>query len=506
MNKRIYFHIRRNTNKDTKMPQFLNSQDTLPVAIIGGGPVGLAAVAHLHARNIPFRLFEAGSDIAQSVLDWSHIRLFTPWQFNVDQVAADLLTRNGWHAPDPHAIPTGAELRDLYLQPLAHLPEFAPHIECGSRILSLARRDIDKVRTDGRERHPFEILVQRLDNTHHWFSARAVIDASGTWRNPSPLGAFGLPADGEQVLSDRIVYGVPDILGRDKGRYMGRKTLVVGAGHSAANTLIALASLAEDVSGTQIAWVLRGKSPDRLFGAGEADDLQARGALGNALRGLYLAGKLETHEGFRLTGLSEEKGGVTVTGRVDGVIVQIGPFDEIVAATGQRPDLEMTRELRLDLDPSLECSRVLAPMIDPNVHSCGTVPPHGHRELSHPEPGYYSAGIKSYGRAPTFLLATGYEQVRSITAALAGDFTAADAVRLVLPQTGICGTGFRADMSVVFSEDSKVPESEGCCGGAPPEGVNACCLKDADAKSAGESGCGCGDKAEAGPRPAATCC
>ena len=118
----------------------------------------------------------------------------------------------------------------------------------------------------------------------------------------------------------------------------------------------------------------------------------------------------------------------------------IGPVDRIIVATGLRPDLAMTRELRLDLDPWLESPRALAPMIDPNLHSCGTVPPHGYKALAHPEPGYFAVGIKSYGRAPTFLMATGYEQVRSVAAHLAGDEAAANEVRLVLPETGVCTT------------------------------------------------------------------
>src|SRR4030095_17121722 len=92
------------------------------------------------------------------------------------------------------------------------------------------------------------------------------------------------------------------------------------------------------------------------------------------------------------------------------------------------------RELRLELDPWLEGVRALGPLIDPNVHSCGSVPPHGHRELSHPEPGLYTIGVKSYGRAPTFLLLTGYEQARSVAAALPGDLAAAEHLRLGLAQ------------------------------------------------------------------------
>lgn len=127
------------------------------------------------------------------------------------------------------------------------------------------------------------------------------------------------------------------------------------------------------------------------------------------------------------------------------------PFDltvsRIVNATGFRPDLDITREIRLDLDPALECPRGLAELIDPNQHSCGTVPPHGERLLAHSDAGFYIAGMKSYGRAPTFLLATGYKQVRSIAAVLAGDRTAADAMQLDLPATGVCSTDLAEDAS-----------------------------------------------------------
>ncbi len=160
--------------------------------------------------------------------------------------------------------------------------------------------------------------------------------------------------------------------------------------------------------------------------------------------------------------------------------------------TGFRPDLEMLREVRLELDPSLESSRALGPLIDPNVHSCGTVRPHGARELAHPEPDFFIIGMKSYGRAPTFLLATGYEQARSVAAELAGDHEAAARVELDLPETGVCG----------LAEPSPAA-AEGCCGGAPKENAAACCALDEEKKLAGEAGCGCGAKS---PAPAAACC
>jgi len=155
--------------------------------------------------------------------------------------------------------------------------------------------------------------------------------------------------------------------------------------------------------------------------------------------------------------------------------------DELIVATGFRPDMGFLSELRLRLDPAIEAPVALAPLIDPNEHSCGTVRPHGARELAQDEPGLYLAGMKSYGRAPTFLMITGYEQVRSIAADIAGDKEAAERVELELPETGVC-TGGGVEGGAAAS---------GCCGGPAPAGVDACCVEDANAKGAGKSGCGC---------------
>ncbi|HEV2679053.1 MAG TPA: hypothetical protein VGV14_00990, partial [Rhodanobacter sp.] len=155
---------------------------------------------------------------------------------------------------------------------------------------------------------------------------------------------------------------------------------------------------------------------------------------------------------------------------------------EVVGATGFRPDLTILDEVRLDVDSGTQSPSALALLIDPNLHSCGTVRPHGAEELKHPDANLYVVGMKSYGRAPTFLMLTGYEQVRSVVAAIAGDWEAARRVELVLPETGVCSTQFSEEGSEATS---------GCCGGPAPVGVEACCSADADAKAAGSAGCGC---------------
>jgi hypothetical protein len=168
--------------------------------------------------------------------------------------------------------------------------------------------------------------------------------------------------------------------------------------------------------------------------------------------------------------------------------------DELVVATGFRPDFDFLREVRLSLDPVVECPPTLAPLIDPNIHSCGTVRPHGARELAQPEPGFYFAGMKSYGRAPTFLMLTGYEQVRSIVAEIAGDREAASRVELVLPETGVCsGPGsVLAPAVATAGAAASATAATGCCGGPAAEPAAGCCVADAKAKEDGKKGCGCG--------------
>ncbi|RLK09886.1 pyridine nucleotide-disulfide oxidoreductase [Micromonospora sp. M71_S20] len=430
----------------------MKNLNDLPVVVIGAGPVGLAAAAHLHERGIAFTVLEAGDTPGAAVRQWGHVRVFSPWRYNVDPAARRLLADAGWVAPDPEALPTGAELVSDYLQPLADLPGLKPHLRHGARVEAISRLGLDRLRTAGRERTPF--LIRLADGEE--LLARAVVDASGTWSTPNVLGACGLPARGEADVAAFLEHALPDVLGADRTRFAGRHTLVVGAGHSAANTLLSLAELAGAEPGTTVTWAIRSASPTRTYGGGDADALPARGALGSRLRGHVDAGRIRLLTGFSVHALAPAEGRVAVVVRhADGGEESI-TVDRIVAATGFRPDHSIASELRLDLDPVMGATRALAPLIDPNEHSCGTVPPHGVDELSHPETGYYAVGMKSYGRAPTFLMATGYEQVRSVVAALAGDWEAARDVQLELPETGVCN-----------GNPTEPVDGDGCCGPAP---------------------------------------
>lgn len=446
------------------------------------------------AKGFTPLVLEAGVVVASNLESYRHVRLFSPWQYNIDKAAKQLLERAGWSAPDADVLPTAGEIVDDYLKPLAALPSIAAGLELGRRVVAISRLGFDKVKTRGREQAPFVIRAIGDDGEREYL-ASAVIDATGTWSQPNPLGANGLPARGEVALRHRIAYGMPDVFGADRERYAGRRVLVVGAGHSAAGTLLALARLADEEAGTQVVWAIRGRQSAKLFGGGDADGLPARGHLGSRLKALQLSGRLELHEEFRIQALDQHGGTITVHG--DAGAVDITGIDEIIAATGARPNLDITSELRVRHDPWLESTDLLAPLIDPNEHSCGTVRPHGHRELAHPEHGYYAVGAKSYGRAPNFLMATGYEQVRSVVAALAGDVAEASDVQLELPETGVCSTR---------QVDDSEPAVAGCCGGPAPAPASACCLADAQAKDAGAGECGCPDQATQVQARTKACC
>ncbi len=426
----------------------------LPVAIIGGGPVGLAVAAHLQQRGESFILFEAGETVGASIWSWRHVRLFSSWEYCVDTASVALLEANGWQMPK--GLPTGGELVEHYLRPLAALPELQPHIELDSRVTFVGRKGLDKMKTADRDEHPFVLHVKQGHNVKR-IEAKAVIDASGTWDNPNPLGSGGVSALGETEAHEQIVYGIPDVLGRQRTRYANKRVMVVGSGHSAMNALLELAELKAAAPATEIYWAIRKKQMYTVYGGGADDALPARGALGTRLRDLVEQRVVNLLTPFYIHEIEQENRKLKVTGTLDTMETTVAEVDEIITSTGSRPDLSFLREVRVQVDAALECVPALAPLIDPNIHSCGTVRPHGEQELRQVEKDFYVVGMKSYGRAPTFLLATGYEQARSVVAGLVGDWEAAQRVELNLPETGVCSTNLPTTSNEASNE-------AGCCG------------------------------------------
>ncbi|RST02063.1 FAD-dependent oxidoreductase [Streptomyces sp. WAC05374] len=436
------------------------SAQHLPVVVIGAGPVGLAAAARLAERGLEPLVLEAGPSAGTAVREWAHVRLFSAWGELVDPAAEKLLAPTGWTPPPADAYPTGGDWVSAYLQPLAEA--LGDRVRFGARVTGVSRAGRDRVVDADREAQPFTVHTLWTDGREERITARAVIDASGTWSTPNPLGGDGLPALGERAAADRVAYRVPDLTDPAvRARHAGRRTAVVGSGASAFTALALLADLAGDEPGTHAVWLLRRGITGSTFGGGEADQLPARGALGLRAKRAVETGRASAVTGFRTEAVERAPGGGLVLVGDDGR--RLDPVDQVLVLTGLRPDLSFLTELRLGLDERLQAPAALAPLIDPNVHSCGTVYPHGVNELAHPEKDVYLVGMKSYGRAPTFLAMTGYEQVRSVAAALAGDREAAERVELTLPETGVCGGAGLFDEPEA-SGASGAANGGGCCG------------------------------------------
>ena len=426
-----------------------------PVVVVGAGPQGLAAAAHLLERGDEPLVLEAGDGPAAAVAEWGHVRLFSAWPELVDPAAVRLLERTGWSAP-ANGYPTGGEWRQRYLSPLA--AALGERVRYRSRVTGLSRRGRDRLVSAGREDQPFTVHLVDPDGTESRLEARAVIDASGTWTQPNPAGADGLPALGESAAAAAGLLSyrppTPDQVVGSAGRHV----VVVGSGHSALTAVNDLAATARRFPASRVTWVLRRGVLGDTFGGGAADELPQRGALGVRARQAVAEGLVEMVTGFRVEQVDRAGTGVVLVAD-DGRRLPVA--QHVVVLTGFRPDLSFLSEMRLDLDPVLQAPRRLAAEVDPNLHSCGSVRPHGAAELAQPEPGLYLVGMKSYGRAPTFLALTGYEQVRSVAAELTGDHEAAAQVQLRLPDTGVCG-------GAGLFDDPDGASSGGCCAPTPP--------------------------------------
>lgn len=425
----------------------------LPVVVIGAGPQGLAAAAHLLERGIEPLVLEAGPGPASAVAEWGHVRLFSAWPELVDGASARRLEPTGWTAPE-QGYPTGAEWIEGYLAPLA--ASLAPHVRYDVRVSAVSRKGRDRLVDAERAAQPFTVHLVDSAGEESRLEARAVIDASGTWRRPNPAGADGVPALGERAAADLLAYQVPDRAVPE--RWAGKHVVVLGSGDSAFNAIHELAQVAAEHPGTHITWAIRRVVGEGTFGGGAADELPERGALGQRAKQAVASGVVHLVTGFRTAEIRRAGDRAVLVGE-DGR--ELPGADAVVVLTGFRPDLSFLTEMRLDLDPTLEAPRRIAAEIDPNLHSCGSVRATGAADLAQPEPDLYLVGMKSYGRAPTFLALTGYEQVRSVVAELAGDREAAQRVELVLPDTGVCGG------AGVF--DDPTSDGGGCCGPAQPD-------------------------------------
>jgi NADPH-dependent 2,4-dienoyl-CoA reductase/sulfur reductase-like enzyme len=385
------------------------------VAILGAGPVGLEAALAAAAAGWPFTVFEAGDEVGVHVRAWGHVRLFTPWAMNVSDRMRQAL---GDRAPEGSALPTGHELAERLLAPLAALPAIAPRVRTGVRVLAVGREGALKHELIGapeRGERPFRLLVRDADACERVEHADLVIDATGTYGTPNAMGDGGIPAPGEGTFADRIERRLPD-LDADGARWAGRTILLTGAGHSAQTAARALARLAATAPGTRVVWAVRSPRPD--WSAVEGDPLPERRALTAAAR--ELAGGASEHVEVRAGRVTDalrgaEGGRVAVTLR-NGAGEEVAA-DRVLALNGGVGDHGLYRQLQVH-----ECYATSGPMklaaalLGERGGDCLTTASHGAETLTNPEPGFFILGAKSYGRNSRFLLRVGFEQVADVFA------------------------------------------------------------------------------------------
>jgi thioredoxin reductase len=361
------------------------------------------------------------------------VRLFSQWTELMDDSSKRLLAATGWVEPGG-GYPMGGQWISEYLAPLGDA--LGDRVRYGARVVAVGKKGRDRSVDAGREEQPFIVHVVCADGSEERLEAESVIDASGTWATPSPAGSSGLPALGEKAAaaSGVLGYRIPSM--DDMRVLAGKHVVVVGNGASAKTAISQLARIARQDPSTQITWVLRRGVVGNTFGGGAPDELPERGALGQLAQQHVADGLVNLVIGFRTESVTLDGARAVLTAN-DGR--SLGPADRVIVLTGFRPDLSILSEVRLDMDLRLQAPARVAAEVDPNIHSCGSIRATGAADLAHPDAGLYIVGAKSYGRAPTFLALTGFEQVRSVAAELAGDHEGAQRVDLVLPETGVCG-------------------------------------------------------------------
>jgi hypothetical protein len=385
------------------------------IAILGAGPTGLEAALAAAEAGHPFTLYEAAPTVAGNVRAWGHVRLFTPWEMNVSPRMRRHLEAAGRDVPGGSECPTGDDLAARLLEPLAALPEIAPNLRLGARVIGIGREGLlkhEEIATPARGRHPFRILLADASGREWTERADVVIDATGTWGNPNSLGDGGIPAPGERSFAGDIRYDIPDFVAERAG-WAGKTVLLAGAGHSAQTAVRALAGQAQEAPGTRVIWALR--NPEPAWGTHEGDPLPARAALAASAAGLASGASpaVEARRGVVVEEVAKpDRFEVTLRNGAGSERIVV---DRILALTGAVGDHALYRQLQVH-----ECYATCGPiklavaLLGSGKADCLAQTTHGADTLANPEPNFFILGAKSYGRNNTFLMRIGWEQVGEV--------------------------------------------------------------------------------------------
>ena len=410
----------------------------MKIAIIGGGPIGIEALLYGTMAGAGVQLFERGR-IGENVRQWGHVGLFTEWKRDRSPLAERLLRERGDELPDEESSPTGEQLAS-YLMRLAALPQLRNRIMPQTEVRSLTREGLLKHDLWGDPRRafaPFRLLTSGIggEKVRHF---DAVIDATGVYATLNWVGDGGAPCPGELGLQRTIDYQIPDVKGADQSRFASKRTVVVGTGHSAATTLLALADLLGQHSATRLTWVVRrGAAKDgSLYYIDPEDISSGRRQLGERANELAQSGRVDLRFNTVVEAI-ERRANLFTVKLSDGTSVECS---NLVAGVGYRPDPTLWQELQISQHPASGGPGELARAIMESNKAAGVGLSTGYAqksgEVSKPEaspthdplellrldePNFYVIGIKSYGRDAGFLMQNGFRQVRDVYRLLCDD-------------------------------------------------------------------------------------
>ncbi len=377
------------------------------LATIGAGPIGLAAGVLAARRGWDVTVLEQGA-VGDTLRAWGPTRLFTPLEMNVPaELRASL-----HHAPPGDALLTGPQMARDVLEPIAALPELAGRVLTGHRVVAIARAGLARHEFAGhplRAERPFRLLVDSPKG-ERILEAEAVLDASGMCGPPVWAGSGGLPAAGERSAGPRILRRLGDLHGAVDA-IRGRRALLVGSGHSAANAVVWLASVAAESERTSLTWAVR-TAHARPVPEIADDPLPERRRIAAAANALAQSppGFLALRRRAAVASIVATAERLEVTFTASGVAE---PFDLVAVFAGQRPDASMLSELAVEIAPVTEGSARLARALS-GVTDCLACPSVSAADLASGEPGFHMIGARSYGRSRAFLLRTGIDHLRTI--------------------------------------------------------------------------------------------
>lgn len=391
------------------------------IAVIGAGPVGLEAALYARYLGYDVDLYEQ-QRVCERLQQAAHVRAFEPWRACTTSLGRASLTNQDpkWRPAADDALLSYGELIERYFLPLAGCDLLADCVQTDGYVVALGREGLhreDFLQDERRIDVPFRLIVVDNEGNQRVEHADVVFDCTGLSRH-GYIGNGGLPWLGSAAAPD---FGDSDILGGARQSFLGKHTLVVGDGLSAARAVVELARLAADDAQTRITWVTRNQPENGVSDivpeiAG--DRVAARAALLRKANELaaQAGGILDVWPATYVETVERTDDDAPYEIEFSGRHAGHATFEMIIPAVAPRPDLMLWREMQLLVCPALEAPLPMAEFLRRQAAEPARDVAARRQALAqallNPEPDFYVLGSKSWGRrGDEFLFAEAHEQI-----------------------------------------------------------------------------------------------